>query len=104
MEALTGGLAGHGRADEREGWGATVFLQVIDPPAFAGVDTFMRQTGTVTEQCRASRPARAGVAVRMPGEKGLALAETQRKSGVQLYPSIMPMLEPWAAKLGVAMP
>ena len=104
VEALTGGLAGHGRADEREGWGATVYLQIIDPAAFAGADAFTRQTGAVAQQCHASRPARAGVAVRTPGEKGLALAATQRESGVQLYPSIMPMLEPWAAKLGVAMP
>jgi L-lactate dehydrogenase len=104
VEALTGGLAGHGRADDREGWGATVFLQVIDPAAFAGSAAFTRQTGTVAQQCHASRPARAGAPVRTPGEKGLALAQAQRNSGVQLYPSIMPMLEPWAAKLGVAMP
>ena len=104
VEALTGGLAGHGRADPREGWGATVFLQVIDPAAFAGADAFTRQTGAVTQQCRASRPANAGVAVRTPGEKGLALAAVQRGAGVQLYPSIMPMLQPWAAKLGIEMP
>ena len=34
VEALTGGLAGHGRADPREGWGASVFLQVMDPALF----------------------------------------------------------------------
>lgn len=104
VEALTGGLAGHGRADPREGWGATVFLQIIDPRAFAGIDAFTRQTGAVTQQCRASRPARAGIPVRTPGEKGLALADEQREEGVVLYPSIMPSLAPWAQKLGVAMP
>ena len=104
VEALTGGLAGHGRADPREGWGATVFLQVIDPKAFAGQDAFTRQTGAVAQQCRASRPAKPGSKVRTPGEKGLALANSQRESGVVLYPSIMPMLEPWAVKLGVPMP
>jgi LDH2 family malate/lactate/ureidoglycolate dehydrogenase len=104
VEALTGGLAGHGRADPREGWGATVFLQVIDPRAFAGLDEFNRQTEEVTRQCRTSKPARAGAAVRTPGEKGLALARRQREAGVELYPSIIPSLEPWAAKLGVAMP
>lgn len=104
VEALTGGLAGHGRADPREGWGATVFLQVIDPRAFAGLDAFTRQTGAVAQQCHASRPARAGSPVRTPGEKGLALAQSQRESGVLLHPSIVPMLEPWAARLGVAMP
>lgn len=104
VEALTGGLAGHGRADPKEGWGATVFVQVIDPRAFAGLDAFTRQTGAVTQQCHASRPAREGSAVRTPGEKGLALAKKQREAGVALYPSIMPSLEPWAKKLRVAMP
>lgn len=104
VEALTGGLAGHGRADAREGWGATVFLQVIDPRAFAGFDAFTRQTAAVAQQCRASRPARAGSPVRLPGEKGVALAGVQREKGVALYPSILPALEPWALKLGIALP
>ena len=36
VEAMTGGLAGFGRADPSEGWGATVFVQVLDPAAFGG--------------------------------------------------------------------
>src|SRR5207237_8267960 len=47
VEALTGGLAGHGRADPKEGWGATVFLQVIDPDRFAGRAAFTRQMDAV---------------------------------------------------------
>ena len=104
VEALTGGLAGHGRADPREGWGATVFLQIIDPRAFAGLDAFNRQTDTVTERCRASRPANAAKPVRTPGEGGLALSARQLRDGVDLYPSIMPSLLPWAEKYGVAPP
>lgn len=104
VEALTGGLAGHGRADPKEGWGATVFLQVIDPRAFAGLDAFTRQTGHVADACRASQPAQAGSAVRTPGEKGLALAARQMESGVELYPSILPALSSWAIKLGVTEP
>jgi L-lactate dehydrogenase len=77
---------------------------VIDPRAFAGLDAFTRQTGEVVRQCHASRPAREGSPVRTPGEKGLALAKKQREEGVALYPSIMLSLEPWAKKLGVAMP
>ena len=34
VEALTAALGGFGRADASEGWGAAVFLQVIDPAAF----------------------------------------------------------------------
>lgn len=104
VEALTGGLAGHGRADPKEGWGATVFLQVIDPRAFAGSDAFVRQMGEIARRCHSSRPARRGDAVRLPGERGLALARAQREQGVALHPSIMPTLEPWARKLGVDAP
>lgn len=104
VEALTAGLAGHGRADPPEGWGATVFVQVIDPAAFAGLDAFTRQTGELARRCHASRPATAGKAVRMPGERGLALARDQREEGVALHPSILPALKPWAEKLQVAMP
>jgi len=104
VEALTGGLAGHGRADPKEGWGATVFLQIIDPAAFAGREAFVRQTGEIARQCHASRPAQPGRAVRLPGEKGFALAARQREEGVALHESIVPLLEPWSQKLGVAMP
>ena len=104
VEALTGGLAGHGRADAREGWAATVFVQIIDPGAFSGAEAFARQMGEVTRRCHASRPSRAGAAVRTPGENGMAMAARQREQGVELYPSIMPMLEPWAGKLGVPLP
>ena len=104
VEALTGGLAGLGRADAPEGWGATVFVQIIDPAAFAGLDAFKRQTDAVTAQCRASRPAKAGVAVKTPGQRGLELAQMQKAQGIALYPSILPALVPWAQKLGAAMP
>jgi LDH2 family malate/lactate/ureidoglycolate dehydrogenase len=77
VEALTGGLAGHGRADAREGWGATVFLQVIDPAAFAGLAAFERQVGEVARQCRASRPVDVKRPVRLPGERAYGLAATQ---------------------------
>ena len=104
VEALTGGLAGHGRADPPEGWGATVYLQIVDPRAFAGADAFTRQTGKVSDQCHASKPIDAKSPVRTPGEKGIALAARQRDEGVKLYPTIMPSLAAWAARLDVAPP
>lgn len=104
VEALTGGLAGHGRADAREGWGATVFLQVIDPAAFAGRAAFERQIGTLVDECRASRPVDATRPVRVPGERGYQLAATQAATGLALEGSILPALAPWAEKLGVAVP
>src|SRR5262245_50323220 len=40
IEALTQGLGGFGRADAPKGWGASVFVQVLDPVAFGGADEF----------------------------------------------------------------
>lgn len=104
VEALTGGLAGHGRADPREGWGATVFLQVIDPQAFAGRDSFERQMGEVARQCRSAKPVDAQRPVRLPGERGYHLATSQAQTGVVLHAGILPALRPWAVKFGVEMP
>jgi L-lactate dehydrogenase len=104
VEALTGGLSGHGRADPKEGWGATVFLQVLDPEAFAGRVAFERQMGEVARQCRASRPADPQRPVRLPGERGFQLAKAQGDQGVVLHQAILPALQPWAAQYGVALP
>lgn len=104
VEALTGGLAGHGRADTPEGWGATVFLQVIDPAAFAGLSAFERQLAEVARRCRASNPIDARRPVRLPGERGYQLAAEQASAGVLLHEGILPALRPWASKHGVALP
>jgi len=104
IEAFTAGLAGFGRADPPEGWGGTVFVQVIDPGAFGGRDAFVRQLDHLGNMVHASRP-REGVAhVRLPGEAGLARLAEQRAHGVALYPTILPALTPWAEKLGVPTP
>jgi L-lactate dehydrogenase len=104
VEALTGGLSGHGRADAPEGWGATVFLQIIDPRAFAGQSAFNTQMDEVSRQCHASRPAQPDRWVRTPGERGLKLKADSASQGVALYPNIMPMLVPWAEKFKIAVP
>ncbi len=104
VEALTAGLSGHGRADPPEGWGGTVFVQVLDPAAFGGIEAFKRQMDHMVDAAHASKP-RAGVTrVRLPGEAGMTRMREHRAQGVALYPTIMPALEPWAEKLGVAMP
>jgi LDH2 family malate/lactate/ureidoglycolate dehydrogenase len=104
IEALTAGLSGHGRADPREGWGGTVFVQVLDPAAFGGLADFKRQMDHMVDAAHASKP-RAGVTrVRLPGEAGMARLREHRTQGVTLYPTIMPALKPWAEKLGVAVP
>ena len=104
VEALTGGLAGHGRADPSEGWTATVFLQVFDPSRFGGAEAFVRQTEHVATACRAVPPRPGTERVRLPGEAGLQRRREQLAGGVVLHPTILPSLTPWAEKLGVPMP
>ncbi|MBE0612282.1 MAG: Ldh family oxidoreductase [Burkholderiales bacterium] len=104
VEALTAGLAGHGRADPREPLGGSVFVQILDPQAFAGGDAFRRQMDWVAQACL-DNPPRPGVdQVRLPGQKGLLRRERQLREGVAMEPSILPALAPWAEKFGVAVP
>lgn len=104
IEALTGGLAGLGRADANEGWGATVFLSLYDPAAFGGAPGFTRQLDWIAEACRAN-PPRPGVdAVRLPGDRALSKKREQLQNHVQLHPSIAPLLRDCAKGYGVAFP
>lgn len=103
VEALTGGLAGHGRADPKEGWGATVFIQVMNPACFGGAEEFRRQTEHVAAACRTTPPRSGFERVRLPGESGLRRRADQLEHGVELHSSILPAIEPWARKLGVQM-
>ena len=103
-EALSAGLAGHGRADQPEGWTAEVFLQVLDPALFGGADAFRRETTRLAELCRAT-PPRTGIdRVRLPGENGLRQRAHQLAEGVELYPTILPALTPWAERYAVPLP
>jgi L-lactate dehydrogenase len=104
IEALTAGLSGHGRADPSEGWGATVFLQIIDPEAFGGLEQFRRQMDWLASACHASAPRPGVEKVRLPGERGLAQFHRQQRDGVELYPGIIEATRAWAQRLGVAPP
>ena len=52
VEALTSAMGGHGRADEPKQWGASVFLQVMDPAAFGTRDSFIHEVEWLAEACR----------------------------------------------------
>jgi LDH2 family malate/lactate/ureidoglycolate dehydrogenase len=104
IEAMTAGLAAMGRADPNEGWGATVFIQAIDPNSFGGAAAFARQMDWLVDACHAATPRPGVDGVRLPGEAGLARYREQRASGVRLHRTIMPALLPWCEKLGVTPP
>ena len=104
VEALTGGLAGYGRADGHKGWGATVMVRVTDPAAFGGLDAFSRQTGWVADACRASAPVPGGAPVRLPGERGLALKRDALARGVALHPLVEDVVKRVSGELDLKPP
>jgi LDH2 family malate/lactate/ureidoglycolate dehydrogenase len=104
IEALTSGLAGFGRADPAEGWGATVFMSLYDPAAFCGTDEFVRQMDWLADACRSNPPRPAGPPVRMPGDGGVARRAAQLAAGVSLHTTIRPALEACGQRYGIAFP
>lgn len=104
IEALTAGLAGHGRADPPAGWGGSVFVQVVDPEAFGGLAAFSRQLDFIADAAHHAKPRRGGEPVRLPGERGLRHYREALARGVALYPTILPALVPWAQKYDLAPP
>jgi LDH2 family malate/lactate/ureidoglycolate dehydrogenase len=104
IEALTQGLGGYGRAEAPKEWGASVFVEVFDPAAFGGASPFEREIDWIVGACRSNPPASGVDAVRLPGERALALKRHALANGVRLYPGIMTALKSWARKLGVRIP
>jgi L-lactate dehydrogenase len=105
VEAWTSGLAGFGRADPPAGaWGASVFVQVIDPAAFGGGPAFQRETGHLAMLCRASPPADPARPVRLPGAGALARKAKALASGVPLREEIRSQLAALGTAFGIRLP
>ena len=103
-EAMTQGLSGYGRPQKPPNMLASVFLQVFDPEAFAGLEAFTAQTGFIAEACRASAPRPGFGPVRLPGERGLKLRLEAMTQGVPLNETILSGLRPLAETYGLTMP
>lgn len=101
VEALTQGLAGHGRLDAPKQWGASVYLQLIDPEAFAGRDAFVAQMDFLADQCHANAPIDPARPVRLPGEQAAGNIARAEADGVPLSPPAVASLRDWAARLEV---
>ena len=101
VETLTNALGGHGRADGETRWGASVFLQLINPDGFGGRENFLRETSFLAQACRETPVPPGKPRVRLPGQAALARRAKQLANGVELHPTIMPSLIPWAKTLRV---
>ncbi len=99
VEALTSGLAGHGRKDAPEQWGASATAVVIDPRFFGGLEAFTDETSFLGRLVLASRPFDPARPVRLPGQAGLAQRRQALQQGVSLSPQLLADLDRLAGQL-----
>lgn len=104
VEMLTHGLAGFGRPDSEKRWGANVFLQILDPDAFAGREAFLRQMDFLTDRCHDNAPIDPEQPVRMPGEMAQKRMRIARESGIELPPAVLEALAKTARRFGIELP
>ena len=104
VEAMTSALCGWGRARGDEAGGNNVFLQVMDPAAFGGLDDFTRETGVLGSILRDTPAQDPESPVRVPGDRAARAFADQMARGVVLPPDILPTLAPWLKKYGVEGP
>jgi LDH2 family malate/lactate/ureidoglycolate dehydrogenase len=93
IEAMTSALGGFGRSDKPERWGASVFVQVIDPSKFAGESYFMKEMENFKNTCLNSTPFDTKNPVRMPGEKGLERKKWNLEMGLLINAELLNLLE-----------
>lgn len=106
-EVLSMALGGYGRADAGaagDDEANSVFLQIIDPGAFTAPESFRQQLARLQRMCEESAVPEGAPPVRFPGRRAWELRQRQLAEGVELYPTIMQDLAPWAERLGVALP
>ena len=103
IEAMTGALA-----DTAAPIGRRLGSDGVHPGGRSGslrrAAAFKRQMDHLADAAHASKPRAGGERVRLPGERGLQRYREAVANGVALYPAILPALEPWAQKYGVAPP
>lgn len=104
-EVLSQVLAGHGRASAAgEGEANSVFLEILDPAAFADPADYRREMRALTDLVGAAAPDDPTVPVRMPGAAAWHRRAVAQRDGLEPYPGVFEALLPWAQRLDVALP
>ena len=106
-EILSMALGGYGRANDTassDGEANSVYIQMINPAAFGKQADFLAQAQAIKAMCENSHAKTGDEAVRVPGQRAWARRADQLKNGIELYPSIIEDLKPWADKLQVKLP
>ncbi|MFT6879710.1 MAG: LDH2 family malate/lactate/ureidoglycolate dehydrogenase [Arcticibacterium sp.] len=101
IEALSSALGGYGRSSEPGRWGASVFIQVINPKKFSGENYFKREMDFLKERCLLNKSSQSDQPVRLPGQRGLELKKSQLSEGFMLRPETLEGLKTLAAEFEI---
>jgi len=104
VESMTAGLAGHGRIDNPDNWGATVYLQLTDCDALGGAAEFERQMQWLVDQSVDNKPVDKNKPVRVPGQRAIARKAEQLRDGILLHETIVPALQKLSETHDISMP
>jgi len=104
VEAYSQGLAGYGRADNPTGSQTNVFIQIIDPEAFAGVEALKRQTSHLMNSCLESDPIDPNKPVRLPGSSAMKGLIEAKQNGLNLSGEVVESLGPIMKEFNLNLP
>ena len=97
LTAMAGGKTNNPELDQRQ----TINLTVIDPEAFAGLDTCMAEMARFEKHVKSSRVRDGFDEIRMPGDRFLAQIADSEQNGVEVDPDRLEALNELAEKHGL---
>ena len=101
IEALSQGLSGSGRSRKLKTMNLSIFIQVIDPNAFAGLETFKNEMSFLYNECINNPPIDKNNKVRMPGQNALLRRKKSIKNGIDLSKETLKSLEEISKKFDI---
>ena len=101
IEALSQGLSGSGRSRKLKTMNLSIYIQVIDPDAFAGLDAFKNEMSFLYNECINNPPIDKKNKVRMPGQNALLCRRKSIEKGIYLSKETLKSLEEIAKKFDI---
>ena len=101
IEALSQGLSGSGRSRKLKTMNLSIYIQVIDPNAFAGLETFKNEMSFLYNECINNPPIDKNKKVRMPGQNALLRRKNSIKNGIYLSKETLKNLEEISKKFDI---
>ncbi len=101
IEALSQGLSGSGRSRKLKSMNLSIFIQVIDPNSFAGLEFFKNEMSYLYNECINNHPIDENNKVRMPGQNALLCRKNSVKNGISLSKETLKTLNEISKKLDI---